>query len=255
MIPAMTELLGPNQHLYQTTAMIVNFFVVVPAVYQHRKAHAINIGVVRSLIPLSLVSVVVGVGLSELSIFSGSGEVYLQVMFALFLLSIALYEIYRLFRRNRLNDSTSALLLAQRQALENNKLSWRAAAIVAVPTGLIAGLLGVGGGIMSVPLQRRFLNIPIRQAIANSATVIIVTAAIGASVKNYAFFTDHGSIAKPLFLAAVLIPTAILGSLQGSRLTHRLPLRHVKIGFFILLILGAARLCYRALLALPMLSN
>ncbi|MCH9003289.1 MAG: TSUP family transporter, partial [Planctomycetes bacterium] len=42
MIPAMTEVIGPDQHLYQAAAMIVNFFVVVPAVYQHRKAGAID---------------------------------------------------------------------------------------------------------------------------------------------------------------------------------------------------------------------
>lgn len=255
MIPAMTELLGADQHLYQSAAMIVNFFVVVPAVYQHRRARAIDFQVVRSLVPLALISVVVGVGLSELTVFSGSGEVYLQAVFGLFLLSIASYDIYRLFRKSSPYASESSSPTIKTPTAKTTRLSWSRVAIVAVPTGLIAGLLGVGGGIIAVPLQRRFLKIPIRQAIANSSTVIIVTAAIGACVKNYAFMSEHGSVRKPLLLAAILIPTAILGSLQGSRLTHRLPLRHVKIGFFTLLIIGAARLCYRAFITLPVLGN
>ena len=42
MIPAMTEVLGPDQHLYQAAAMTVNFFVVVPAVIRHSRAGAIS---------------------------------------------------------------------------------------------------------------------------------------------------------------------------------------------------------------------
>ena len=37
-LPALTEVLGPNQHTYQAAAMVVNFFVVMPAVWQHRRA-------------------------------------------------------------------------------------------------------------------------------------------------------------------------------------------------------------------------
>ena len=40
MIPAMSVIFGPAQHLYQGAAMIVNFFVVIPAVIQHRRAGA-----------------------------------------------------------------------------------------------------------------------------------------------------------------------------------------------------------------------
>ena len=65
MIPAMTEVFGPDQHLYQAAAMIVNFFVVVPAVYQHVRAGAVDRSAVRRLIPLGPVAVVAGVALSE----------------------------------------------------------------------------------------------------------------------------------------------------------------------------------------------
>ena len=83
---------------------------------------------------------------------------------------------------------------------------------------------------------------PMRMAIANSATVMLATSLIGATVKNVAYAKEHGNFLQPLVLAAVLAPAAIVGSLRGSALTHRLPLKTVKTAFFLLLIVGALRI-------------
>ncbi len=262
MIPALTELLGPDQHLYQATAMIVNFFVVIPAVMLHRRAKAIKMGVVVRLVPLALLAVLCGVALSELPIFSGDNEPYLRGLFGLFLLSVCGYDIYRLFRRRKKSPlSTSPTPQchidgANRESdgigsrNESQTTSWARIAAIAIPTGLIAGLLGVGGGVIAVPLQRRLLGLSIRQAIANSATVIIVTSALGATFKNFAYQANYGSVRQPLLLAATLIPLAIVGSTYGARLTHRLPQRTIKVAFFALLAIAATRLTYGAWLSL-----
>ncbi len=234
MIPAMTEVFGPDQHLYQAAAMIVNFFVVVPAVYQHARADAVDRSTVLRLMPLALVAVLVGVALSELSIFSGSGESLLRGAFGFFLLSLCGVDIYRLFVPKP----------RELEPAELQRPTWRLAAIVSVPTGVLAGLFGVGGGALAVPLQRRFLGMPIRRAIANSATVIIATSLVGATAKNYAYLIEHGGSFRPVYLALALIPTAIIGSLFGSRLTHRIGVRTVKIAFFVLLAIVAVRMIY-----------
>ncbi|MFQ5495381.1 MAG: TSUP family transporter, partial [Phycisphaerae bacterium] len=91
-IPAMTMLLGPDQHLYQAAAMIVNFFVVVPAVYQHRRARAIHPATVLRLMPMAIVAVLAGVAVSEMAVFSGAGESHLRKVFGLFLLAVASYD-------------------------------------------------------------------------------------------------------------------------------------------------------------------
>ena len=249
MIPAMTEVFGPDQHLYQAAAMIVNFFVAVPAVYQHRRARAIDPATVIRIVPLAVVTVVVGVGVSELPAFKGPGEAYLRGLFGLFLLFAGGWEVYRLLRRGRPGTSSAGAVTAVEG--DAAPIGWRRASLVAVPTGLIAGLLGVGGGVLAGPLQRRFLNIPLRMAIANSATVVIATSLIGATAKNYAYLTAHGWTPKPFLLAAVLIPTAIVGSLYGSRLTHRLRLDFVKAAFGLLLIVAAIRLMSGAAASLP----
>ena len=241
MIPAMTEVLGPNQHIYQAAAMIVNFFVVVPAVYHHRKAGAVDTATVARILPLAIVGVIAGVGLSELGVFSGAGEAYLRAIFGVFLLFICVSDLCRLFRK----------VPGDPDRKTHPHIGWGKAAAVALPTGAIAGLLGVGGGILAVPLQRRFLKIPIRIAIANSATLIIATSLIGASLKNYALTGHHGNATSSFLLAAILIPTAIVGSLIGSKLTHLLPLKIVKTAFFLLLAVAAVRLTYKAIQDVP----
>ncbi len=242
MIPAMTEMLKPDQHLYQASAMIVNFFVVVPSAIQHYKAGAINGPLIRRLLPIAMICVVVGVTISEHPAFHGAGEARLRFLFGLFLLFIAAYDLYRLVRKSAPGAAGEAHI----------QPSWGFAAAVAVPTGLTAGLLGVGGGVLAVPLQRRFLQVPIRQAIANSATLIIATSFIGAIVKNYTLVTYHGrNLSTSLMLAGVLIPTAIVGASIGSRLTHRLHRRLVQVAFFLLMLFVAVRLTWSALRDVP----
>ena len=251
MIPAMTEALGPDQHLYQAAAMIVNFFVVVPAVYQHRRAKAVEFRTVKRILPLALVAVLIGVGLSELPVFAGEGEAYLRGLFGLFLLAVALSDLYRLFRgRSSPTTPDGAESPPKTHDPVATDFGWLRAVAVAIPTGIVAGLLGVGGGVLAVPLQRKLLGIPIRTAIANSAAIIVATSFVGAVTKNYAFMADHDYTIRSLCLAAILIPTAIIGSLNGSRLTHCLPLKIVKTAFFFLLLIAAVWLVYTAARAL-----
>ncbi len=241
MIPAMAEILPPDQHLFQAAAMIVNFFVVVPAVIRHRRAGAIDGRAVTRIIPPALVGVIAGVMLSEAPVFSGHGEAYLRGIFGLFLMAVSVTELWRLTRGVRGGDPDGV----------SARTGWLRAGLIALPVGLVAGLLGVGGGILAVPLQRRFLGIPIRIAIANSATMIIATSLVGACAKNGAYAVDHGLTARPFILAAVLIPTAVLGSAIGSRLTHRVPVRILKGAFLVVMILASIRLLSGAVASKP----
>lgn len=233
MIPAMTWLLGADQHLYQAAAMIVNFFLVLPAVQQHARAGAIDRGVLGRLIPPALGAMVLGVMLSELPYFKGDGEATLRLLFGVFVLACAGIEALRLVRPPASAAASEAA----------DRLTWPRAVLVAVPTGVIGGLLGVGGGVVAVPMQRRFLGMRLTTAIANSSATIAATSLVGAFVKNWAVHADGAAHARsPFLLAALLIPTAMIGSFYGARLVHRLPRRKLAMGFIALLVYVAGRM-------------
>ncbi len=231
MIPGMTFVLGPAQHLYQGAAMIVNFFVALPAVVQHLRARALLGPVIRVLIPAAVISVLVGVWFSNRTWFRGDNQVYLARIFGGFMAYMVAYNVYRFVSNRRLPEmDTSAAAKVPR---------WKTALTVGVPMGLAGGLLGIGGGAVAVPLQQVFLRVPLRQAVANSATTILPLSIIGACYKNYANAQVGIPFQKAFILALVLIPTAMIGGYLGGKLTHLLPRRVVRFILIVVLLTAA----------------
>lgn len=250
MIPCLTLLFGPrHQHLHQAVGMIVTFFVVSAAVIEHRRARAIMAPVVWAMLPWAAVCVILGVWASEWSVFRGGGQVYLASVFGVLLAYIVVDDLLKLVKGDALRERTDAFLQAQdrgdkpRRSLFGDAANrWRAW-LIGVAAGFLGGLTGVGGGFIAVPLQRKLLGLPLRNAIANSAACIVALSVIGAAYKNYALVHAHGyPLTVPLRLALMLIPTAVMGSLIGSRLTHILPVRVVHAVFIAFLAVAAVRL-------------
>lgn len=105
-----------------------------------------------------------------------------------------------------------------------------AASLVA---GAISGLLGLGGGIIKVPVLNAFCGIPIRVAAATSAFMIGVTAAASAFI-----YFGRGDVVLPMTAAIAL--GALPASLLGARLSHKVETRSLKILMaFVLLVVGA----------------
>jgi uncharacterized membrane protein YfcA len=106
--------------------------------------------------------------------------------------------------------------------------------------GAVSGLLGVGGGIVKVPVLNTFCGVPIRVAAATSTFMIGVTAA-ASSILYYA----RGEIALPLTAAICL--GALPASLLGARLSDRVKARSLKVLMALLLVAVALQMTARAL--------
>jgi uncharacterized membrane protein YfcA len=78
--------------------------------------------------------------------------------------------------------------------------------LVSWVAGSISGLLGIGGGILKVPVLNAWCGVPLRAAAATSAFMIGVTAVSAAPI-----YYAQGKIVPPIAAAAVL------GVLAGSR--------------------------------------
>jgi len=106
--------------------------------------------------------------------------------------------------------------------------------------GLLSGLLGVGGGILKVPVLVTYCNVPIKAAAATSNFMIGVTAVASAFV-----YYGRGEIAPLVTAASVL--GVFAGSRTGSLLAGRVHDRHLRKGFALLMILVAAQLFWKSI--------
>jgi uncharacterized membrane protein YfcA len=106
--------------------------------------------------------------------------------------------------------------------------------------GLVSALLGVGGGIVKVPLMHLVMGVPLRVATATSNLMIGVTAAASAVI-----YLLRGGI-DPL----VAGPTALgvfVGASIGSRTAGRIDVRLLRLLFVVVLLYTAVQMTRRAL--------
>src|SRR5262245_4759330 len=88
--------------------------------------------------------------------------------------------------------------------------------------GNVSSLLGIGGGVIKVPVLNAWCGVPLRAAAATSAFMIGVTAAAGAII-----YYGSGQLPAPLAAAAMLGVQA--GSWTGFRFGQRVSARSLKL--------------------------
>lgn len=105
--------------------------------------------------------------------------------------------------------------------------------------GNLSTMLGIGGGVVKVPLLNTWCGVPLRVAAATSAFMIGVTATSGAIV-----YYGSGVIVPALAAAAVI--GVRVGSIAGLHLGVRAPVRALKVALAALLLLVSAFMLVRA---------
>lgn len=106
--------------------------------------------------------------------------------------------------------------------------------------GSLTGLLGVGGGLINVPVMRRIMRVPIKVATATSNFMMGVTGIAGAFIYYTRGFVD------PL----IAVPTAIgvlIGAQIGPRLAHRISGVTLERAFALVLIYMAAQMLLKGM--------
>jgi len=244
-IPALGQLFPELGYgAYAAAALICNVFVGLGAAVGHWIHRRIIPPVVKLIIPLGVAAAIVGVvaanALERLKL-----EKVLWAAFGAVILWMAWDNVRKLMRRHDPPALTTG------DGLDPRKVNLLRTLPVALPTGFLGGMLGIGGGTFSVPAQQIFLHMPQGNAIANSSVTMVVFCGIAAVTKNLTVsLPAHVTHWDPLILAGLLIPTAIVGALVGSRLTHVLPARLVR-GLFLAFLLWTAYQCFFEKVKLP----
>ena len=190
----------------------------------------------------------VGGGLAGALVVEHLPIVTLYILFATVTAGIALVTVSRLDRRNVILDpSVDPGMLGGRFHDEESgrEIVYRvrrlpAALGVAAGSGVVSGLLGIGGGILQVPALNSWCGVPIRAAAATSAAMLGITA-----LGSVPIYYERGHVLAPFAAAAVL--GVVAGSRAGLRLSARANVRGLKILMAVVLAAVSAAYFYRSL--------
>ena len=112
-------------------------------------------------------------------------------------------------------------------------------------SGFLSGSMGIGGGLLNVPLLVYVLGRKTRKAIGTSSLLIIPTAAVGfaAYLAGLAFRPTGFALPDAYVLIPVLMPIVFVGAYVGSRWgLATLKTRSVALIFIIVLFIAAVKL-------------
>jgi len=242
-IPGLTLIFLVVNPLARSATLVVNTLIGLSSALRHRKAGCVLRRVVGLMLVGGLVGGVVGaVAAHRLDrwrwIFPG--------IFAAFLVYVIAANLKRLLQRGR--DEERQFASDQPYPLTSQRvvgLIW-----VGFPMGLLAGLLGIGGGAVAVPMQQTVARMPLRNAIACSSAAIVGTCTAAAAAAILAEMTASDpafSWWQPLAIAGILIPSAVLGAQIGAHLTHTLPLRVVRAVFVLVILVSCVKMAQRSI--------
>ena len=116
------------------------------------------------------------------------------------------------------------------------------AMLIGLAAGVVAGLLGVGGGALFVPALTIGLGLSQVDAEATSLLAIIPVALVGAWRQRA---KGHGEVRTGLQLGLL----AVVGAAAGAAIANAVPERALEIGFAVLILIVAVQLVRRALRA------
>lgn len=156
------------------------------------------------------------------------GEV-IEVIFAV----VLFYTAYRMFRHIPIHGDGS-------KTRSMSRGRWILGSLGAFAAGFASGMLGIGGGLLKVPIMVLILSTPMRTAIATSMFMISITAPTAAST-----YILHGLLTPDLLLAGII--GAAAGAQAGSRVSLRTGTKILRKIFSLLLVIFAAMMLFKGL--------
>jgi uncharacterized membrane protein YfcA len=112
--------------------------------------------------------------------------------------------------------------------------------VIGVLAGMVAGMLGVGGGILFVPALTIFLGFSQVHAESTSLLAIVPVAAVGAARQ---YQNGNVRLRDGVFIGLL----SVVGAVGGAALSNVVPERGLELGFAALALFMAAQLVRRAL--------
>jgi uncharacterized membrane protein YfcA len=214
------------------TSMATIVFTSVSSVRAHHKRGAVRWDIVKLLAP----GIVLGAAVASLGVFSMLKGSWLALFFAAFVAF-----------------SATQMLLEKKPAASRTMPGPAGQLAAGGVIGFLSGLVGAGGGFISVPFMT-WCNVAVHNAVATSAALgfpIALANALGYIVAGQAVQgVPQGSLGY-IFLPAlaVIACASVLMAPLGVRAAHALPVKQLKRVFAFVLYALAAYMLYKGLIS------
>jgi uncharacterized protein len=214
------------------TSMATIVFTSVSSVRAHHKRGAVRWDIVKLLAP----GIVLGAAVASLGVFSMLKGSWLALFFAAFV-----------------GFSATQMLLDKKPAASRTLPGSAGQLAAGGVIGFLSGLVGAGGGFISVPFMT-WCNVAVHNAVATSAALgfpIALANALGYVVAGQSVEGMPPGSLGYIYLPAlgVIACASVLMAPLGVRAAHALPVKELKRVFAFVLYALAAYMLYRGLVA------
>ena len=214
------------------TSMATIVFTSISSVRAHHKRGAVRWDIVKRLAP----GIVLGAAVASMGVFAVLKGTWLALFFAAFV-----------------SFSATQMLIDKKPAASRTLPGTGGMMAGGGVIGFLSGLVGAGGGFVSVPFMT-WCNVAMHNAVATSAALgfpIALANALGYVVAGQGVEgLPVGSVGYIFVPALAVVATAsVLMAPQGVKAAHALPVKQLKRVFALVLYLLAAYMLYRGLFA------
>jgi len=124
---------------------------------------------------------------------------------------------------------------------DSGKLDYTHIAIHGITVGILTGVVGVGGGFLIVPALVLLSGLSMKHAVGTSLSIV--------ALKSFAGFAGYaGAVEIDYVLMAYFTGVAIVGSVLGSMISHRLPSALLQRGFGTFLVFVASYILFKSVI-------
>jgi len=232
-VPILLSTGVPSKDLAVPISLTLTIATAASSVINHHRRGLVDFHLGGLLVAGALAGAVVGTFFT-LRILN---EETFKAFFASVLILFGLYMVRDWIRNARSVDDDDDSILTRPRVT--------ATAAATVGSGFLSGSMGIGGGLLNVPLLVYVLGRKTRKAIGTSSLLIIPTAAVGFAAYLIDLALQPSGFGWPpdYVLIPLLMPIVFLGAYIGSRWgLEKLKTRSVALIFIVVLFIAAAKL-------------
>jgi hypothetical protein len=221
--PLLIIVFGLSAQEGPATALVAAFFVAVTSSVaywkQKPKPTIPRVGLVLAITtaPGSVIGVIMRTLIQD--------DMVLRIIFGLSLMPVALKMLFA--KRKRKGDLASEISEFDQSSITPR--TWAGALFGGFIGGISAGLLGIGGGAVVVPVLSVIVGLPMHAAVATSMFTMMFTASAGTALNYVSGYVDP-------FFALTLGVGMLIGGQIGSRLACRVNAVQLKRIFGVILV-------------------